>query len=250
MSLTRCTLTGVDASTSLDAIADISDRFPFVEWGFLYSPKRQGQPGRYPSVDTLRRAFEALPQQVQVALHVCGQGVPDLLAGECVITELVEKVARRNGRVQLNFNAATEGLTLSSLMGLFENFPATTFITQHNLSNAPLLARLREYGIANHATLFDSSGGRGLSPMDWSPPLIGIQCGYAGGLGPINLSEKLPEIHAAAHDTDYWIDMEGKLRDADDRFNLDAAKASLEAVAEFHPRCVEKDQNKRANMSV
>ncbi|MEI7997808.1 MAG: hypothetical protein WCH01_23235, partial [Methylococcaceae bacterium] len=58
LNLKFCTLTGVDEKTSLMQIAELSERFPFVEWGFLYSPKRQGNPGRYPSVKRLHEAFE------------------------------------------------------------------------------------------------------------------------------------------------------------------------------------------------
>ena len=108
--LTHVTLTGMDDHTDLAALAALSARYPLVEWGFLYSPKRQGQGGRYPSVETLRHAFRGLPLNVSVALHVCGAGVPNLLSGEPVITGLVEDVAVRGGRVQLNFSQAHDNL--------------------------------------------------------------------------------------------------------------------------------------------
>jgi len=82
--------------------------------------------------------------------------------------------------------------------------------------------------------LFDSSGGRGLAPVSWPAPLPGTTCGYAGGLGPDTLTEQLPLIHTAANGRGYWIDMEGRLRTPEDRFDLDRARRCLEIVADFH----------------
>ena len=108
MHLTHCTLTGVDEKTALHELIDLSVEHPIAEWGFLYSPKRQGQPGRYPSVAMLSKSFSYLPAYVRVALHVCGQGVPDLLTGESTVSGLVAMVGERSGRVQLNFNQARD----------------------------------------------------------------------------------------------------------------------------------------------
>lgn len=94
-SLTAITLTGVDDRTDLAVLAALSGRYPMGEWGFLYSPKRQGRGGRYPAVETLLHAFQTLPAAVQIALHVCGAGVPNLLGEEPVVTGLVEAVAAR-----------------------------------------------------------------------------------------------------------------------------------------------------------
>lgn len=102
--LTRCTLTGIDEQTDLAMVSALSNAYPFAEWGFLYSPSRQGQSTRYPSVNFLRRAFHELPDHVNVSLHTCGAGVSNLIHGESVVTHLVELVDARFGRVQLNFD--------------------------------------------------------------------------------------------------------------------------------------------------
>lgn len=234
MRVSCCTLTGVDESTDLPTLTALSREFPIVEWGFLYSPKRQGLPGRYPSADSLRRAFTELSPEVRVALHVCGGGVPDLLEGESVVSELVELVAARNGRVQLNFNQTRDPLDLGQLIGFMSRHPALTVITQHNLANYWLWRLLRV--AANHAVLFDASGGRGLLPEAWPEPLPGVPCGYAGGLGPENLSEQLTRIQAVAGNAAIWVDMEGRLRtvgaDGVDRFDLGRCRACLTSMAE------------------
>lgn len=228
--LTHITLTGVDDNTNLAELAHLSERFPLVEWGFLYSPKRQGNGGRYPSVATLYRAFHALPDTVRIALHVCGTGVPNLLAKEAEVTRLVEAVAKRGGRVQLNFNQASNSIDLDLLSNLLDSYPSLKIITQHNDANEGVWKRLCRH--ANYVVLFDSSGGRGIECSAWPTPLPGIHCGYAGGLGQDNLAMELPRICAAATCQPHWIDMEGKLRTEEDIFDLQRAEACLrEAMA-------------------
>lgn len=223
--LTHITLTGVDDHTDIAAVATLSHRYSLVEWGFLYSPKRQGNGGRYPSIDTLRKAFKTLPSNVRVALHVCGSGVPNLLAGEPVVTELVVAVARRSGRVQLNFSQSSDNLDLDALSDLLDRFHGMDFIIQHNEANQSVWAKLFSHG--NCLALFDSSGGRGIECGAWPAPMKGFNCGYAGGLGPDNLDVEMPRIRAAAHGTVFWIDMEGKLRTQDDVFDLARAESCL-----------------------
>lgn len=213
MRLTHCTLTGVDEKTDLLELIHLAVEHPISEWGFLYSPKRQGQPGRYPSISMLSQSFSDLPAHVRVALHVCGQGVPDLLAGESTVSRLVAMVGERVGRVQLNFNQAREPIDLDALRGFLKSHPNLQVITQHNDANSHVWTSLQ--GTGNHAVLFDSSGGRGILAGQWPHALNGVPCGYAGGLGGNNLDEQLEAIAAAAGPARTWIDMEGSLRRAD-----------------------------------
>lgn len=230
LNLTHCTLTGVDENTDLAMVANLSAQHPVVEWGFLYSPKRQGQPGRYPSANLLLKAFKELPGYVKVALHVCGAGVPQLIDAEPVVSELVQLVGQRGGRVQLNFNARTidDKFTLAQVHECIARYPDVQFITQNNSANAEVWKYLND--LSNHSILFDASGGKGIETDEWLPPIEGVRCGYAGGLGPVNVAAELKEIHAVTGDTPFWIDMEGKLRDNEDRFDLTAVEAVLQAI--------------------
>jgi phosphoribosylanthranilate isomerase len=227
--LTHCTLTGVDEMTALSSVESLSLEFPVVEWGFLYSPKRQGQPGRYPSTEFLRKSFQDLPQHVRVALHVCGSGVLQLIEGEPVVTELVQLVGQRGGRIQLNFSAHDiSNFTLDRVRDCIQRFPLIEFITQYNEANVHVWKSLCD--VPNHSVLFDASGGRGVAADAWSAPLDGVRCGYAGGLGPENVAREIQAIQSAAGDALFWIDMEGKLRDESDWFDVGACKATLEAL--------------------
>lgn len=242
LNLTHCTLTGVDETVGMDRIADLSKDFPLVEWGFLYSPKRQGQPGRYPPVGLLARNFQVLPAHVRVALHVCGDGVPNLIAGAGNSSErqLLDLVAARGGRVQLNFSQRRKPVDLDALAKVMARYPDTVFITQENAANTGVWEALRDLGAHNHAVLFDGSGGRGLTCTVWPQPAP-ISCGYAGGLGPDNIQTELLKIAAVADGLDTWIDMEGKLRvtglDGVDRFDLDACGVCLMVARAYAARC-------------
>jgi hypothetical protein len=229
MPLSNCSLIGIDEATPLVELAVVSDMYPYAEWGFLYSPKRQGTPGRYPSVARIQRAFRELPPYVRVALHVCGSGVPQLLDGEPVVSALLEQVRTRGGRVQLNFDAAAGEVALDRLHPFLLARPDLVFITPHYESNNVVTQALA--GIENHAILFDSSPGRDTSPQAWPPPMESILCGYTGGLGPDNLVQQLPRIYDVTGKAEFWIHLEGRLRDEHDRFSMSYARKCLQIVS-------------------
>lgn len=236
MNLSLCTLTGVDERSNLERIANLSAQHGQAEWGFLYSPKLQGQPGRYPSVDFILHALDTLTPRANIALHVCGKGVTDLLEKEEVAQSLLVNVGKRAGgkRIQLNFNHLNKPIDVPALRNLISENPTITFITQQNEANAELWLALE--GLANHAVLFDASGGRGLSPDVWPAPMP-ISCGYAGGLGVGNIAAQLHALDSLAPHSSHWVDMEGSLRDLDqdghDWLNLDRCEAVLIIAQEF-----------------
>lgn len=236
MNLTHCTLTGVDEQTDLAAVTQLSHDYPFAEWGFLYSPKHAGTPGRYPSYLFLKTTLEDLQPHVRVAMHVCGQGVVNLVRHcEPEVSELVRLVAERQGRIQLNFNLSAGRVTPSEIKRFIKRVAPLTVITQHNPGNAQLAALL--WNMKNYAALFDTSGGSGTLPPHWATPLTAIRCGYAGGLGPDTLEAELPLISVVAGDRPTWIDMEGRLRQVDglghDWFDIDAARRALQIVGDM-----------------
>lgn len=232
--LVCCTLTGIDAGVPFETLQEISRRHSYVEFGVLYSTSRQGK-GRYPSlswISKLAQQAQELPG-VRLALHVCGGAVEDLLMGRGHVAE----VAAAFPCIQLNFVASQQPLHF--LCDLLDRHPEKTFITQHNPSNAGLWRSLSDK--PNHSVLFDESGGRGQEPEAWQAPLeitseklpsraVSPLCGYAGGLGPDNLAVHLERIALVTKQQLFWVDMETKLRDTNDAFDITAAQACLEAV--------------------
>lgn len=239
MRLSFCTLTGVDEHTDLNRLVALSKTYLLsellAEWGFLYSPKRQGDPGRYPSEAFLRQALTGLPDHVNVALHVCGDGVMDLLTdSSSVAAQLVDLVAARGGRVQLNFNQRRKPVPIPMLERLAIDRPTTSFILQYNDANQELVDYLQHL-TGSFSVLHDASGGNGAHPEQWPAIVPGFNTGYAGGLGSATLPADLRAIAAAAGQARIWIDMESSLRRKDandvDWFSLDECEACL-AIAE------------------
>lgn len=217
----RITFTGVDETCSIDDLLTLLGADPRIELAILYSDTRAGA-GRYPNpawiCGTAARVRGAFGPG-RVALHVCGRAVRRLLSGYSLHADLA--LLWDFQRIQLNGRFGPEDVdSLSAFIGVGPT------ITQFD-SNPDLHGQVRH---PHHQVLFDASGGRGLERSEWPKHLGDWTCGYAGGLGPDNLQRELPRIAAAAGSFPYWIDMESKLRDEEDRFSIALAREALDAV--------------------
>lgn len=233
-----CTITGIDEHTPFSELVELALWYPFVEFGILYSPSYQDKGGRYPSTEYIFQLLDTLPVHISVALHLCGTGVTQLIAQvsqnphdlEATEYRLVSRIQDRNGRIQLNFNNSKGNITPEMLQQVFMHFPKVQFITQENSANTLLNAALQSPpNVCNHAILFDISGGRELLSEYW-PSHTHTSCGYTGDIGPDNIREQIALIQTQTNHKPYWIDLEGKLRDAADHFDLYTAQDCLEHV--------------------
>lgn len=144
------------------------------------------------------------------------------------------------GRTQVNFDQERERFDEARLVTLIWRWKGRTrgdLITQHNPANAELWPVLQSADRADgrgprHQILMDASGGRGVSPETWPRPIAGVSCGYAGGLGPDTIIADLDRIGQVVGDGVIWIDMEGRLRDTSDRFDLIRVEEVLKAVSD------------------
>lgn len=221
-----CTLTGADDSIEPKDLFSLAGQYPFVEWGVLFHNAQMGS-GRYPSlawIETLCKEMIHSPR-AHFALHICGQdALHDFMHGKGSVT----RIASYFPRIQLNLVA--QKIDSELLIASLRKHSDKTIITQHNASNEGLWKLLA--GHTNHAVLFDESGGRGVSPSQWHSPLPGKRCGYAGGLCPENLDFELRRIMKASDASSCWVDMEGKLRNVEDKFDLSLAQRCLSICAD------------------
>lgn len=215
----RITVTGADEHTPLTSLTKL------VEWseaeiGFLYTARPEER-NRYPGMGWLLEASVIV--HGRAAVHICGRGARmRLLNGE--LAELVSHCPR------IQINGVLDVAEVEQFCALY---PTHTIITQHCEANSCLAGHV---AAPNHAVLVDGSGGRGISPVAWVRPDTTKAVGFAGGLGPENLLEQLPLIRHVA-EGEWWVDMEGRLRDENDWF--DARRAEV-VVRSFHDavRCV------------
>ena len=207
------TFTGLDELTNLDRVRDLSNRFP-LEFGVLFSPKRQGSDPRYPGeklLGQLRRRTHLL----HLSAHLCGEHARS-------VVRMSEARVKLDGfaRVQVNHDDPHDGAIAQFA---------------RNRAGALPIAQTRGDVFPNSVTvswLFDRSAGTGVAPSSWPKhPGKGRLVGYAGGIGPDNVREVLEAIDS---DGPYWIDMESGVRSVDflgrDWLDLDKCEAVCLAV--------------------
>lgn len=232
--LTRVTITGADDDVDPNALRALADEFPFVEWGILFSFKRQGEP-RYPSAGWVERLH---PMWSHLSLHLCGEAARRARDGSAVGLELYEQGGGFS-RIQVNGYAPPS----VGLVHLANHWTSFRWILQ--VRDEASLQEAAKDAAKIHgrrgSLLFDPSGGRGERTVTWPYPPENTSMGYAGGISPENIESVLLEIRGSrrrnrlAYDLrlrPFWIDMESGVR-TDDRFDLAKVRAVLEACAPF-----------------
>ena len=236
--LKTVTFTGADDHTHIPALRELSQKYPFVEWGILVSAKHTGVSPRYPSpawITDLQRDQE-LCASMKLSLHVCGRWVRQLLMGkpeEFEATRYLDMFSR----VQLNFHGEANEFLPDSFARTVSAWGKDIIMQLDGEMGNEYLESLYEderdaYG------LFDVSGGAGITPDEWPSPIYMrdpdsyAYHGYAGGLGPHNLAEEIPKILAASKGAPIWIDMETHVR-TKERFDLRLVQQCCEIAQEF-----------------
>lgn len=222
--LTRVTITGADDRVAPSALVELSARFPWVEWGILFSPKRTGTP-RYPTTEwvcSLER--EAVTTKMHLAAHFCGVCTRETLAGDPKWLAGKERFAR----VQLNGYVPPAPVLVEMAQLRLGAWPE--FILQV-CDEASLQAAAHDAAALGPASaLYDPSGGRGIEAFRWPRAPLGLRLGYAGGIKPSTVEEVLRDIGPVDHE--FWIDCESGVR-TDDALDLDLVLAMLKKTAPF-----------------
>lgn len=204
------TFTGLDNKTTRAHI-DLLLKDPRVELGVLLSANPDGR-NRYMYPHQVQTVLEWCTGRS--AMHVCG-GARNQLFGS-----RIDHLVNLAGRIQVN-----GALEAPDVEAICRRFPEKEFITQHTAMNRGLLAVPFE----NHLLLVDGSGGRGISPQVWQRPETKKRVGFAGGLGPSNVAREVERIKMVAQEP-FWIDMEGRLRDSQDWFDVEKCLDVLRAL--------------------
>lgn len=239
--LRKLGLCGADDSVSPKLLAVIFNSYPFVEFGVLFRPDKEGEP-RYASSKWVNELGAVASRSgMTLAAHLCGSRVNEVLDGDDqFIGTLFEHGFRR---VQINATAVngvdTSDLkgSVSRLLTVVSKHPNLEFIIQRNEETRPLwegILSLRH--IPNNITmLFDESKGTGVLANNWPSPPSECDIGYAGGIGPKNIRKVIKEVLEASNGREIWIDMESSLRsvvDGKDVFDLNKCFQCIEAVCE------------------
>lgn len=253
LNLKYVTITGADDNTEIMDLFDLSARFPFVEWGILFSQSKSGVP-RYPSLEWVEELCELAPHfykkgsSLNFSSHLCGKWVSDIFDHGKVTFLDDKKLLKLFGRVQVNCYKEKLKKAIESnefwKAALRCNKP---ILLGGNYGKLELdVRKCTQFGVY---PLFDASGGHGKKSNSYRKPFELIKehpdkrthtvnslfCGYAGGLGPENIDTELELILDSVGTTQFWIDMETNVRSKvgnKDYLDLDKVERVLNIVYE------------------
>lgn len=226
------TITGADDSIQPEELFELSQEYPFVEWGLLYSKQLEGKATpRFPSFLWLTKygilCEKRTGLSVNTSLHMCGRAVKETFKGFGPAKELVKSYPFF-GRIQLNTHGEYHPFTMDYVQHLPSDIE---YIFQYDNVNFHQLNHALDEGL-NCSALFDLSHGECVLPDKWPELLPNVKCGFAGGLGPDNLEEQIGLIEERAGTQDIWIDMETHVR-TKEKFDLVKVRHCLE-IAQKH----------------
>lgn len=244
MQLHRVTITGADDSTDIQEMMAVSRQYPFVEWGILVSKsntvnhKHEHRPyeepsynPRWPSMDWQRMLVLAAKEQADTkepfrhphfAVHACGSMIFSLINGESQALDIAPAI-HISERVQLNFHGQPHTVSrpskfVSALLPWNKRWIFQADGVNNHLCEWAFLAGLKA------EPLHDKSHGAGILTGFERLEMPAARYGYAGGLGPDNVTGALQRISQLHPGNDWiWIDMETKVRTEDDS-RLDMSK--------------------------
>lgn len=225
MKLTSITFTGIDERTDLDRVREISEKYPYVEWGVLLSYHWQENDNRYPNPALLEKLEYG---RLRLSAHLCGQMARDVADGE---TRKMYETINWNfdifRRCQLNTNVSARYKELRS-MRPFDRCLDEVIMQMTNKEALRSWLRYTEKPLPHVSYLLDESGGRGINtPIDIFDDDPNIRVGYAGGMNHDNVGDKLRHLLDHRSYADFWIDMESGVRDADDWLDLNKVEQVL-----------------------
>lgn len=226
MNLKYCSLTGADDAVNPEDLVNISSQFPFAEWAILLLRARAGQP-RFPTTSWIE-SFKSKATGLNKAMHLCDDAFLGFIARDAEVMDIMKGFQR----IQLNlkFGDVEGKYDPAELVTRVKESPEWQFILQYTPEKQGLLPAFKD--VPNHAVLYDSSAGRGISPNSWDVPLDGHFCGYAGGMNPENVNKNLEMISRAAAGHVTWIDMETGVR-TNDQFDLAKVRQVLVTASPY-----------------
>jgi len=218
MFIDRVTITGADDNTDPQQLLALSQQYPFVEWGILFSKSKMGQ-RRYPTLAWVDR-FKLY--RMNSSAHFCG------FFAAAVINEkkyhLIHELPSCFKRVQINYNFSSQpDHKLFSLVEHCRNNELPSVILQYNNSNEKAITQevCDKQATSNIHLLYDSSGGRGMAIGEIKHPFDKRYTGYAGGINKSNIEELITVIYSmTGNHQPVWIDIETGARDSNDQFDL------------------------------
>ena len=222
MKLQHITFTGIDGKTDLGALWELQQQYPIAEFGVLVAKNWRENGNRYFNPSFL----DALDGRgLNLSAHLCGSIARAAVRGDI---EPFREWARGSGyifnRCQLNIATSQNNPMSFDYSGEICNYFDEVILQQKSAREVPLFLNSK---VSRHITcLLDTSGGQGIdTPIE----ILNLphKIGYAGGINPDNVAEKLTFLMESEEVGDFWIDMESGVR-TDDWFDINKGVKVLE----------------------
>jgi len=250
-------ITGADDAVRIEQLVALSREFPFVEWGILHYPTKEGKPRNPTEAWRAQLAKARRDHDLKTALHLCDENTFWMLLMTMFQKHIpfIHNDLREYDRVQVNINARGKAFTRKEVVDVYTTLAchgARLILQQHDgtaaaietyLSSMSLGSLARSAHAGDISVLLDASRGKGIAPDTWRPPLVrfgqALHTGYAGGISPANIEAVLDATEAAVREhgqpgARYWLDMETGVR-TDNQFDLKKVEQVLCAVARRAP---------------
>lgn len=232
MRLKHITLTGIDAKTDIQDLIDIQREFPIAEFGVLTSYHWNENGNRYLDPELMNNLRGS---GLHLSLHICGRAAHD-----AAVKDWEKNDALTLGnldifkRVQLNLSGRKDNPEFCWIPIVIGQ---ELIVQQKGCNDLTLYENtLKHWKESPHlhrdviSVLLDASGGRGIdTPIDILETKEKV--GYAGGINPDNVADKMTYLFENVHDGEFWIDMESGVR-TDDWFDTDKVRRVLRICKE------------------
>lgn len=228
MKINKVTITGADNKVTPQSLVSITNKYPFVEWGILFSLSKEGFQ-RYPTKAWIE---ELVKEDLELSAHFCGWWAKQVL--EEGNFKLISNLNPKFKRVQLNYNFQnSRGWNLEKLNDYAMDNPERKIILQYNKSNAETLLDFINSGIfLNFDFLYDSSGGRGTEIKEIGDPIRNHYTGYSGGISPTTIDDVCLQILRHNSPAEVWVDLESGARTYNE-FDFDKVDEILKKSSYF-----------------
>jgi hypothetical protein len=220
------TITGADDNVAHEDLIGLSQDYPFVEWGILFSASQNKQP-RYPSKNWRLAFYGAMNASVNISAHLCGSVVADRLD---TCDSMHTEVEMFYPRVQFN---RLDEYNVDRILH-YSKVSGTNVIIPSNNKTKELASSFKEKG--HISLLFDTSGGRGIYTFDKVWPDHNkdyFRCGYAGGISDVNIDSTMEALVKRYEEEPFWIDIESGARDDKNQFSLARVERILKRAKEY-----------------
>lgn len=235
MRLKHITFTGIDAKTDIQDLADIQREFPIVEWGVLMSKNWKENGPRYFDPNFLYD-FKFMELHLNLSCHVCGSYAREVINNNWnPLIQLAHHHFDIFRRCQVN-------------IGTTDPTPKTPFVRPYVTLRELIIQQKSENDLllfdtikdrSNMSVLLDASGGCGIDTSIKPFFRQGLKVGYAGGMNPENVGDKLYQLLREV-EGDFWIDMESGVR-TDDWFDTNKVRRVLAICKEVISDIIKED---------